>query len=358
MWHKTPVSNRLGIRYPIIQGPFGGNFSSAELVAAVSERGGLGSFGLNACDNKQILAIGKSIRSLTDKPFALNLWVPKSNVGEEHFSHESYQALKLSFKPYFDALDVPLPEFPTVNRPDFESQIEAVLEVKPPVMSFIFGIPDNFVLKALKKRRIKVLATATSREEALQIQESNVDIIIASGKEAGGHRASFLEDPENSLQPTKSLLLQLSNTIEKPIVAAGGITTGFDIATMLKLGASGVQLGTVFLATKESNAPDIHKEALLSGHLLETTLTKVFTGRLARALANKLTANFEGLKSDVLAPFPLQSVFLKDLRKKALEREALDYLACWSGQPSTILKYKTVDTLMQALIDELELSNL
>ncbi len=356
MWRKTAITSHLGIKFPIIQGPFGGNFSSAELVTAVSDKGGLGSFGLNAYDHDDILRIGTTIKSMTTNPFALNLWVPTKNNDKTDFSTQDFEILKRAFKPFFEALEVPMPSFPTSKKLDFEDQFEAVLKVGPPVMSFIFGVPNKDILSALQKRKIKTIATATTVDEALLIQEAGVDIIIASGKEAGGHRASFLLPPEQSLHHTKSLVSQLTAVIKKPIVAAGGISTGRDIANMLKMGVAGVQLGTVFLATEESNAPQIHKEALLADKKFTTTLTKVFTGRTARAISNKLTQVFDLGDVKALAPFPLQSSFLSTLRKKALEKSELDYLACWAGETSSVLKHKTVESLMKALIVEIEAS--
>ena len=352
MWPNTSLTARLKLQYPIIQGPFGGNFSSVELVSNVSNVGGLGSFGLNSYDPASILTIDKEIKERTSKPYALNLWVPFYEAAIEQYTIEDFEELKTVFKPYFDALELPLPDFPRPKLPNFEAQIEAILKARPPIVSFIFGIPPPEIIKALKQKSIKIIGTATTVEEGKAIAEANLDVIVASGIEAGGHRASFLEAPEKSTRTTVDLVKALVPQVAAPIVAAGGITTGKDIATMLHLGAAGVQIGTAFLATKSSNASFLHKHLLLSGELLKTRLTKVFTGRLARAIETNLSTSL--MQEKKVAPYPIQSLFLSALRKKALENKELEYSAFWAGQTSTPLKHTTVEDLFAALLEEVE----
>ena len=353
MWSKTKVTELLHIKYPIIQGPFGGSFSSAKLVSSVSNLGGMGSFGLNSYSPSKILAINTEIKSLTQKPYALNLWVPLKNNLEKPFSKKDFEYLKVTFKPYFDLLDLTIPDLPELPKgQDFEEQVEAVLKSKPPVVSFIFGVPSKNIVSELKQRKIIIMATATTLEEAKLLEEAKIDIVIASGKEAGGHRASFIKPPEESIYKTHTLVSQLLNKIKIPIIAAGGITTGNDIYKFLNVGASAVQLGTVFLATKESNASTLHKKQLLSKNLLDTNLTKVYTGRLARVITTHFSKEFNKKK---LAPYPIQSSFLSSLRKKALEKSQLDYVAFWAGQPTTVLKYKSTNELFSALLKEISM---
>lgn len=354
MWNKNKLTQTLNIQYPIIQGPFGGSFSSVELVTKVSNLGGLGSFGLNSYNPDQIIAINQAIKKRTRKPYLLNLWVPFYQKEIEGYTLEDFEKLKSRFKPYFDDLKLDLPNFPVPNTQNFEAQVEAILKAKPPIVSFIFGIPDPLILKKLKQAAIKIIGTATTFEEAQKLEEAQFDAIVASGTEAGGHRASFLTAPEKSTLSTKDLVKELVGKINLPIIAAGGVTNGEDIVQVLSLGVEGVQMGTVFLATESSNASLLHKELLLSSNLLNTSLTKVFTGRLARAIATNLSEKF--IEENVVAPYPIQSLFLSSLRKKAIENKNFSYSAFWSGQPSVPLKYKRVEDLFTALLREVVLN--
>lgn len=352
MWNNTLATELLTIKYPIIQGPFGGRFSSVKLVSTVSNLGGMGSFGLNSYAPDEMLVVDKAIKQATTKPYALNLWVPLVNDPIDHFKKKDFEKWKDEFKPYFDKMELPLPEFPQKKQRIFELQIESILRAKPPVASFIFGIPSPDILAALKKRGIITMATATTLEEALMIEEADVDIIIASGSEAGGHRASFIKPSEDSLTCTHLLVHQVTDNIKKPVIAAGGISNGKDINAMLKLGAAAVQLGTAFLATGESNAPDFHKERLLSNELIETNLSKVYTGRLARAISNSFSTEFNKVTGNFTAPYPIQGNLVGSLRKASIERGQLDYVAIWSGQPSSILSHRSSEELFSTLIKE------
>lgn len=352
MWNKTRATELLRIKYPIVQGPFGGRFSSVKLVSCVSNLGGMGSFGLNSYAPDEILEIDNQLKKSTEKPYALNLWVPLKNDPVDQFDHEDFKKWKTGYKSHFDKMGLSLPHFPKKSSLVYELQIESILRVKPPVLSFIFGIPTADILAELKKRGIITMATATTLEEALMIEEADVDIIIASGSEAGGHRASFVKPAEDSLTSTHLLLHQATDNVKKPVIAAGGISNGKDIYTMLNSGAAAVQLGTAFLATKESNAPDFHKEKLLSNELIETNLSKVYTGRLARAISNSFSTEFNKMTSDFTAPYPIQSHLVGSLRKASIERGQLDYVAIWSGQPSSVLSHRSSEELFKSLMKE------
>ena len=350
MWNKTRAAELLKIKYPIIQGPFGGNFSSAKLVSTVSNLGGMGSFGLNSYTPEDILRIDKEIKNLTKKSYVLNLWVPLKDDPADTYDKNDFEALRQIFNPYFEEMQIPLPEIPNSKKQDFELQVESVLKAKPPVASFIYGIPPGEIILEFKKRGVITMATATSLEEANMIEEAGIELVITSGSEAGGHRASFLKPAEESLTSTRLLVHQIVNKISIPMIAAGGISNGKDISDILKLGASAVQMGTVFLATDESNASDLHKSKLLSTQPIKTDLTKVYTGRLARVISNNLSENFKTSTNKYIAPYPIQSNFLSSFRSACLEQEKLDYLAFWSGQPSTILKHNSTEKLFDSLI--------
>lgn len=352
MWNNTAATKKLGIKYPIIQGPFGGHFSSTKLSAIVSNLGGLGSFGLNAYTAEEIIEIDKELKSLTKNAYALNLWVPLKNDPAKDYTSKAFEKVRAAFKAYFDRYGIALPEMQAIKPNTFEAQIEAVLQAKPPVMSFIFGIPDRAIIKALQASGTVVIATATTLEEAILIEEAGIDLIVATGAEAGGHRASFLRDAEDSLRSTATLLREIKGKINIPVIAAGGISDGESAFRAMQMGASAVQIGTAFLACKESNAPEIHKEKLFSKPLT-TDLTRAYTGRLARAVANKFMEEMKGLSKEEIAPFPIQSSFLSPVRKVLLAQNKTEYLAFWSGQPNAPLVHKSAKSLFKDLVDTL-----
>ncbi|WP_246164274.1 NAD(P)H-dependent flavin oxidoreductase, partial [Xanthovirga aplysinae] len=310
--------------------------------------GGLGSFGLNAYAPEEILEVNKKIKQLTRQPYALNLWVPLKNDPITNFKKKDFEELKQLFRPHFEKMGGPMPEMPNIKSQDFESQIEAVLKVKPPVASFIFGIPSKEIIRELKKRGITTIGTATTSDEALTIQESEIDLVVASGAEAGGHRASFLQAAEDSLTTTHDLVRQITNKMVVPLIAAGGISNGKDVAEILKLGASAAQIGTAFLATDESNASAQHRTMLLSEKPLKTDLTKMYTGRLARTLSNKIHKEFEKPKDKYLAPYPIQGAFISALRQASMDQKKLDFISFWSGQPSSPLVHTSAKKLFES----------
>ena len=200
------ATRRLGISHPIIQGPFGGGLSTAQLVATVSNLGGLGSFGAHQLAPEHIGAVATEIRALTRAPFALNLWVSDHDVGGDAIpAHEFAHAWRL-FEPFFQELGIAKPEPPEYFHPRFELQIEALLEAAPPVFSFVFGIPSKAILAQCRRRDIVTIGTATSIAEARALEGAGVDLIVATGAEAGGHRPSFLAPAEESLIGTFALV--------------------------------------------------------------------------------------------------------------------------------------------------------
>jgi nitronate monooxygenase len=352
MWNKTKVSSLLNIDYPIIQGPFGGRFSTVKLASTASNLGGMGSFGLNAYSAKEIKEVDTALRKSTAKPYALNLWVPLKKDPALNYTVEEFERLRQKFGTLFEKVDMEPPIDYQSKAPKFENQIEAMIEAAPPVASFIFGFPDEHIIKALRKRGSKVIGTATSVEEAVYIQDAGADIVVATGNAAGGHRAAFLNTDETKFMETPELLEKVLKTISIPIIAAGGISTSKDIAQMFQLGAGAVQLGTVFLATNESGASQYHRARMFTEGY-QTKLTKVFTGRYGRVISTPFVESFK--KEDEVAPYPLQSSFLAPLRKKLEENGNKELMALWAGQPSAPIKYKSAAQLFKTLVKELDL---
>lgn len=347
MWYNTKVTEILGIEYPIFQGPFGGRLSSAELVATVSNAGGLGGYGAYTLTPQEIIAIDKEIKAATRKPYNINLWVSDT---DGTVTDTVYEEVKTLFSPYFNEANVPLPEKPAPFKSRFENQVTVILDIRPKVFSFVFGIPSADILEQCRKLGIITAGAATTLDEAIALENAGVDLIIASGFEAGGHRPSFLDAATSSFTGTFVLLQLIREKVKTPVIAAGGIANGKGIAAALTLGASGVQVGTAFLACDESNALPVHKQMLFSDAAKYTTLSRAFTGRLGRGLANRITRE-TGSESPVL-PFPLQSAFISSLRSAAVEQQKWDMVYFWSGQIAPILKHTKATALMQSLIEE------
>ena len=272
-WNQTRVSEALGIEYPIIQGPLGG-FSSQRLTAAVSNFGGLGSFGALSLEPNAIENVIAEIRSLTAKPFAMNLWVSMEDAGAKSSDAEAFSRALSHIAPHIEALGGTLPAFAAHKPIRFEDQARVLLDANVPAFSFIFGIPPKEIMDEARKRGIVTLGAATTPDEAIALEEAGVDIVVASGFEAGGHRGSFLRPAEDSLTGTFSLVPQTVDAVKAPVVAAGGIADARGIAAAFALGAEGVQIGTAFLACEESGAQPNHREAILSGKAGHTALTK------------------------------------------------------------------------------------
>ena len=351
MWYNTKATALLGIEYPIMQGPFGGNLSTVELTAAVSNAGGLGGYGAYTMSPQEIFEADKQLKAATNKPYNINLWVSDHDISPSGLSDEEYNKSTALFKPYFDEVGIPLPEKPASFQSRFENQLEVILDVKPKVFSFMFGVPSADVLEQCRRSGIATVGAATTLDEALFLEAAGVDMIIASGFEAGGHRPSFLASAESSLTGTFVLLQLIREKVKTPIIAAGGIANGKGVAAALALGASAAQIGTAFLACDESNALPIHREMLFSDAAKYTTLSRAYTGRLGRGLTSRIAKEIAGKEANVL-PFPLQTTLISPLRKAALDQQKWDMILFWGGQISPILKHTKAKELMYSLIEE------
>jgi nitronate monooxygenase len=353
MWNQTKITALFGIQYPILLGPMGGGFSTPQLLAAVSNAGGLGSLGAYTLTPEQILEADKTIKEQTNKPYNINLWVSDVDERLTNYPTESLEKVKALFKPYFDELSIPLPQLDTNIPSKFMKQVEVLFEIRPAVFSFIFGIPSKEILDEARRLGIKTIGAATTLDEALALEEAKVDAIVAAGFEAGGHRPSFLRQAHDSLTGTFSLIQQLKAKIKTPVIAAGGIADGKGIAAALTLGADAVQLGTAFLITDESNATPVHKAALLSDESRYTVLSKSLTGRMGRMIRNRISEEVK-YETEVL-PFPLQTRLMGPLRAAAIAQGKTDMINFWSGQSAVSLKHTKATELMQALITETQL---
>jgi nitronate monooxygenase len=320
-------------------------------VATVSNEGGLGGYGAYTLAPQEIIEINNKIKAATNKPYNINLWVSDSDVQNGTVADEQYEQAAKLFKPYFEEAGIALPAKPAPFKSRFENQVQVILDIRPEVFTFTFGIPSADILEHCRKLGIKTVGTATTLDEGLALEAAGVDMIIASGFEAGGHRPSFLSSAEQSITGTFVLLQLIKEKVKTPLIAAGGIANGRGIAAALTLGADAVQVGTAFLACDESGALPVHRRMLFSDAAKYTTLSRAFTGRLGRGITSRLAKDMEGKEKQFL-PFPFQTTFMSSLRKAALDQQKWDMIHFWSGQIAPILKHTKASVLMQSLIDE------
>jgi nitronate monooxygenase len=237
-WNMTRVAARLGIEYPIIQGPLGG-LSTQRLTATVSNFGGLGSFGafgLNPLAIKDVIA---EIRGLTSKPFAINLWVSTEDQGAGSCGSQEFARSLTPLAEHIQKLGGTVPTYKPYDSIKFEEQVRVLLDAKVPAFSFIYGVPPKEILGECHAQGIVTIGTATTPDEAIVLEQEGVDVIVASGFEAGGHRGSFLLPAEESLTGTFSLVPQVADSVSIPVIAAGGIADARGMVAAFALGAEG-----------------------------------------------------------------------------------------------------------------------
>lgn len=339
------LTRLLGVEHPIVLGPFGG-LSSVALTAAVSRLGGLGSYGLYGYDADRISRTAADLRAATDMPFALNLWLP---TGDEVGPGDvDLTAARAAVAPFFAELGLPSPEEPATFLPDVAAQLDAVLAARPAVLSVVFGVPDPDVVAAAHERGMVVLGTATIVDEAVVLEAGGVDAIVATGAEAAGHRVSFLRAAEDSLVGTFALVPQVVDAVRVPVIASGGIADRRGVAAALSLGASGVQVGTAFLVTRESAATEAHRAAIAGMSAHDTVLTRAMSGRLARGIPNRAMQTIDA--ADTTAPFPAQNWLTGRFRVEAALRNRGDLLSLWAGQAGPLARHTEAAAVMGELL--------
>ncbi|WP_240506083.1 NAD(P)H-dependent flavin oxidoreductase [Thermoactinospora rubra] len=344
-WSSGRLEDLLDLDHPIVQGPFGGGLSTVALAAAVSEGGGLGSYGAHILQPGEITQLVRELKAATSRSFAVNLWVPQPE--EAGLRAEAADIERL--RPYFEELGLPLPEPGPPAIPSFDDQVDALLTAGPPAISFVMGVPPRRVVQEARRRGIVLIGTATTVEEAVALEEAGMQAIVASGSDAGGHRGAFLKPVTESLVGTFSLVTQVADAVSAPVVAAGGIADGRGVAAALTLGADAVQIGTGFLATAESGASALHKAALHGPEARTTVLTRLFSGRPARGIPNRLVRELAGAEGDV-PPYPVQNALMLPLRRAAAERGLADFVNLWAGQAAPLAPRSSVADYLRTLV--------
>jgi len=339
---STFADLQAALTLPIVQAPMAGGYTPPALVAAVSNAGALGSIGAGYLSADQIREVGRAVRQQTDRPFALNLFIPTESLPPDP---ALVQAWLDRLAPYHDQFGLPAPALPPQIAEPFDEQWAAVMDVRPAAFSFTFGrLPEDLAREA-QRRDILVFGTATTSAEAQVLEEDEVDAIVLQGREAGGHRGTFLGTIEESQVPTLELIQQAHANVRRPLIASGGLMTAQDIRRALAAEATWAQLGTAFLITDEAGTAPGARRALqqLTNH--NTALIRAYSGRAARGIVNAFVRETQDL---VPLPYPYQNALTRPLRTAARLAHP-EYLSLWAGEGVAQARPLPVETLLRDL---------
>ncbi|SOD92076.1 NAD(P)H-dependent flavin oxidoreductase [Caenispirillum bisanense] len=343
----TPLARRLGLRHPLVLAPMAGETASAALVAAVSAAGGLGSLGAAYMTPEAIAAACREIRERTDAPFAINLFAPMEVQAADPAQVARYRARLAAFH---TAAGLPEPPTESPAGPAFAAQLDALLDGKAPVFSTTFGLIPAAAMARLKAAGVVTIGTATTPAEARAVEAAGFDAVMAQGFEAGGHRGGFTgARAEGDLIGTLALVPQVVDAVDIPVIAAGGISDGRGLAAALLLGAEAAALGTAFLRAAECPLNDGGKAALAAADAGSTTLTRAFSGRLARGLANGVT---EAFADGDIPPFPVPNGLTRPLRSHAAQTRDAGLTSVWAGQAAALARAEPAAAIVARVMAE------
>ena len=348
---REPLLALLGIRKPIIQAPMAGVTTPA-LAAAVSNAGGLGSLGVGAMNAEATRKAIRDTRALTQAPFNINVFCHAPAVADAKVEQAWLTWLAPTFEQYGGHPPEKISEIYTSFLED-RAMLDAFLEEKPAVVSFHFGLPSNEIIKQLKDAGIKLLASATSLDEAKAVASAGVDAIVAQGVEAGGHRGSFHPEAFDDGLGTLALTRLLVSQLDLPVIAAGGIMDGAGIAAVLALGAQAAQLGTAFVPCPETAIDEGYRRAILSDATQHTILTSAFSGRLARSMVNRFTELGCEASRPATPAYPIAYDAGKALHAAAKSKGEFGYGAQWAGQAAPLARSLPAAELVAQLEKEL-----
>jgi nitronate monooxygenase len=348
----TILTQRLDIALPIIQAPMGGaNATPPELVSAVAEAGALGFIGAPYMSPEQIAEACRGVRARTARPFGVNLFAPVASPPLP----DDPSAAVARLAPYHAELGIPAPTAPRPSSFTFDDQLAAALEGGASVFSFTFGVLPPAAVAVVKDRGMYLIGTATTVEEAIALERSGVDAVVAQGSEAGAHRGTFAVPFESAMIGTVSLVPQVRDAIGVPVIASGGIMNGRGIVAALSLGASAVQMGTAFLTTDECGIAESYKAAILSAREDGTRITRAFSGRPARGIVNRFMREIEDAADPgAILPYPHQNALTRPLRTAAAQQERAEFLSLWAGQGVRLARRLPAAELIRQLAAEMD----
>lgn len=348
MQKSSTLSKLLNIKYPVVQGAMLG-VSTPAMAAAVSNSGGLGSLAVGGLSPKKTAELIRETQQLTTQPFAVNLF---ANPIPENIDTGRFNRMQTFLKDLLGKNNIPFEqkEAASLKPNSYTDQIDVLIREKVSIVSFTFGLLNEESISKLKREGITLIGTATCVQEAVLLQESGIDIITAQGIEAGGHRGSFLDQDVPQIG-SMSLIPLIADAVNIPILAAGGIADGRAFRAAMALGASGVQVGSLFIPSIESIASDVYKQAVIQAADVDTTLTKAFTGRWARGIKNKFMAEFD--KSGLDTPdYTAQVSLTGSMRAYATQHDQKDFISMWAGQSSSMAVRGTTTEIFMKLIND------
>lgn len=326
-WPNRRFLDLVGSRQPIVQAPMAGA-SGVELCIAAMQGGALGSLPCAMLSPAEVREQFAKVRHQSSDPFALNFFC---HAMPQQADDGPWRAL---LQPYYDEFGVEPGSGGALRLPFVEDMCRVVEELRPPVVSFHFGLPEERLLARVKAAGVVVVGNATTVPEACWLEQRGADAIIAQGFEAGGHTGRFLgSDPAEALG-LFALLPQAVDAVSVPVIAAGGIADGRGVAAAFMLGASAVQLGTAYLHTPEARISSAHRKQLKDGR---TIFTNLMTGGLARGLHGRLVDELGPVRKEAPA-YPLASAALAPLRAAAERRGEYGFGPMWAGQSTPLGK--------------------
>lgn len=345
MWPSNPLTERLKLRWPILQAPMGA-YTTPSLAAAVSNAGGLGGLGMFGCSAEEAERRIAGFHQQSGGSLNVNYLLSP----EPSATPDAIEQIRRVLQPHFDAKGLGPVVIPKAATGEVSPEhLAMLLRLKPAMVSFHFGLPPTEVVRAIRDAGIFVISSATTVAEARWLEAQGIDAIVAQGTEAGGHRGTFT-DVDTSMQPGLfALLPQIADAVKVPIIAAGGIADGRTAAAAFVLGASAVQVGTAFLRCEEANVPDIHRAALTATDDASTVVTDVLTGKPARFIRNKLIDDLVASGARPLQ-FPMQLGATAPLRNAGDPNVAV----LFSGQSAALTRDTKAGNLVEQLAAETE----
>ncbi|WP_313156595.1 NAD(P)H-dependent flavin oxidoreductase [Sphingobacterium multivorum] len=352
MQWSNQLTRSIGIEYPIIQAPMFG-VTTPEMVIAASRAGALGSLSLGDLPPERCSELIRLTAENLKRPFAVNIFV--NNIPKVSFDLRKQYSETKTFVEQLAAqhdLKVTLPELDSIHLTDYREQIDVIITHRCKVVSFTFGNLDTESIKRLKDNDVTLIGTCTSVAEAIALEESGIDIICVQGLEAGGHRGSFDETPIPAIGGL-SLLPQVKEHVRVPLIYAGGLYNASTLYAAKLLGASGFQVGSLLLNSKESALLDFEKTRLSGLKESDIVLTRSFSGRYARGIKNKFIEVLDAAQK--ILPYPYQNKLTGELRKVARANKNADFVNIWTGQ--SIHAYSELSTadIIRSLIKEVEI---
>ncbi|GGR75773.1 oxidoreductase [Streptomyces aureoverticillatus] len=336
-------------RYPIVQAPMAGGASTPQLVAAVCEAGGLGSLAAGYKTADGMYQEIKQVRGLTARPFGVNLFMPQPEYADPA-AVEVYRNQLAGEATWYETQ---LGDTDGKRDDGYDAKLAILLDDPVPLVSFTFGCPTREVVQAFDRVGTRTVVTVTTPEEARAAQRAGADAVCVQGIEAGGHQGTHRDNPEadGSGIGLLSLVAQVRETVRLPVIAAGGLMRGAQIAAVLAAGADLAQLGTAFLVTPESGAQPLHKQAMTNPLFSHTELTRAFSGRPARGLVNRFMREHGPYAP---AAYPQIHYLTAGLRKAAAKAGDPQAMALWAGQGHRLARALPAGELVEVLVAELE----